>query len=422
MKKLKFGLMAAGMALVLGGCSSDEPADGGTTFKPEGKGYKYVAPLATRATLEMDAEAVESFNQWAYRFNQDLATEVYGTSNYVFAPVSLEACLSMVASSVEPEAAAAVVRSAGATSVGELESWSTSLMSYLTHESHKSRIFFANALWYDINVELSENFRSRMERTFGATVSQLDFAADKSIDVVLGWVSDNTEGLINYFELPLIKGNNVKFANTFYFESKWATPFKAADTKEGLFNGLHKETGVAMMHGKMSAKYYNNDDLLMAVLPYDGDFQFVIILPAEGKTVADIVTTIDYARLSELNSYAMPCKANVTLPKFSFDTEIRVQKSLLTAGYPGDNMQMLLSPEASATPVDLSPDSSYVRQNIVFAIDESGAKAASVTHTGTYISNNPPEVDVKADRPFMFMVVNAKHNIPVLAGVLNDIK
>lgn len=70
MKTFRMMAIAGCMAVVASGCSSDEPKAESGEFVPAGKGYNYVAPLASRSTLSLDAAAVQGFNEWAFSFNK----------------------------------------------------------------------------------------------------------------------------------------------------------------------------------------------------------------------------------------------------------------------------------------------------------------------------------------------------------------
>lgn len=412
--------IAGCLGVVASGCSSDEPKAESGEFVPAGKGYNYVAPLASRSTLGLDAAAVQGFNEWAFSFNKLMASSSQ-SDYYIFSPVGLSACLSMIADSYDAESAAKVVKSAGMTDTEELSNVSTSLMSYLTDQSHKAQLFFANAVWYDTPLTLNGGYRDRMARTYGATVSQIDFASDLAAATVNGWISDNTRGLIKDIEKILIKGNDIKFANTIYFESTWAEPFKPEMTAPGKFYGSMIESEPEMMHGRMHAGYYADDVMHMVGLPYTGDYTLFVVRPADGNELEDIAMAMSSSRFSEIIGSLTPCEAVLTVPKLTFESEINVYSPLLSLGYPTDKDVVSLSADASDKEVFLGPDAREVRQNVWFSLDEEGTKAAALTHTGNFWATNPPEVEFKVDGPFMLVLMNNKHSIPLFMGCIHNL-
>ena len=412
--------IAGCLGVVASGCSSDEPKAESGEFVPAGKGYNYVAPLASRSTLGLDAAAVQGFNEWAFSFNKLMASSSQ-SDYYIFSPVGLSACLSMIADSYDAESAAKVVKSAGMTDTEELRNVSTSLMSYLTDQSHKAQLFFANAVWYDTPLTLNGGYRDRMARTYGATVSQIDFASDLSTATVNGWISDNTRGLIKDIEKILIKGNDIKFANTIYFESTWAEPFKPEMTAPGKFYGSMIESEPEMMHGRMHAGYYADDVMHMVGLPYTGDYTLFVVRPADGNKIEDIAMAMSSSRFSEIIGSLTPCEAVLTVPKLTFESEVNVYSPLLSLGYPTDKDVVSLSADASDKEVFLGPDAREVRQNVWFSLDEEGTKAAALTHTGNFWATNPPEVEFKVDGPFMLVLMNNKHSIPLFMGCIHNL-
>lgn len=420
MKTFRMMAIAGCMAVVASGCSSDEPKAESGEFVPAGKGYNYVAPLASRSTLGLGAAAVQGFNEWAFSFNKLMASNSQ-SDYYIFSPVGLSACLSMIADSYDAESAAKVVKSAGMTDTEELRNVSTSLMSYLTDQSHKAQLFFANAVWYDTPLTLNGGYRDRMARTYGATVSQIDFASDLSTETVNGWISDNTRGLIKDIEKILIKGNDIKFANTIYFGSTWAEPFKPEMTAPGKFYGSRIESEPEMMHGRMHAGYYADGIMHMVGLPYTGDYTLFVIRPVGENKIDDIAGAMTYSRFGEIIGSLTQCEAVLTVPKLTFESEINVYTPLLSLEYPADKDVVALSADASDKEVFLDPDAREVRQNVWFSLDEEGTKAAALTHTGNFWATNPPEVEFKVDGPFMLVLMNNKHRIPLFMGCIHNL-
>ncbi len=421
MKTFRMMAIAGCMAVVASGCSSDEPKAESGEFVPAGKGYNYVAPLASRSTLGLDAAAVQGFNEWAFSFNKLMASSSQ-SDYYIFSPVGLSACLSMIADSYDAESAAKVVKSAGMTDTEELRNVSTSLMSYLTDQSHKAQLFFANAVWYDTPLTLNGGYRDRMARTYGATVSQIDFASDLSTETVNGWISDNTRGLIKDIEKILIKGNDIKFANTIYFESTWAEPFKPEMTAPGKFYGSRTVSETEMMHGLMHAGYYADDVMHMVGLPYTGDYTLFVIRPVGENKIDDIAGAMTYSRFGEIIGSLTQCEAELTVPKLTFESAINVYTPLLSLGYPTDKDVVALSADASDKEVFLGSDARIVRQNVWFSLDEEGTKAAALTHTGDFLSTSPEKVEFKVDGPFMLVLINNKHRIPLFMGCIHNLE
>lgn len=420
MKQPQLLTAIAAAAMLMTSCASDEPAaDNG--FKPAGKGYEYVAPIASRASLDLKAETIKAYNEWAFKM---LGLTAESESRFAFSPASLAGGLALMASSVEPEVGAMVAQSGGATSVAELETTATALMSYLTHESHKSRIFFANSVWNDIDITLTDVYRQYMAKTYGASSTQVNFASDEGVAIFMGWVSDNTEGLINHINAPLIRGNHFKIANTFYFESEWATPFDKAATTDDEFIGQSFTTKVPTMHGTINTSYYTDDDITMVTLPYAGDFTMCLIIPGEdGPSVREVAANLTFDRYKELTQQFSPCRATIALPRFEINAPATVSRGLTELGYPSsENIEFRLGADVTTEPVSLNAFAREMRQDVYISVNETGTKAAALTHNGTYWSTGAPEIEVKFDHPFIFLIMNSTYDLPVMAGVISDIR
>lgn len=410
------------VALAATSCSSDsdEPqVNPDSGFKPACIGYKYVAPVASRASLDLDASTVTDFNDWAFEVTRLTAKNCTGRT-FILSPVSLSCGLSMMASSIDSDVAGAVARSAGMDDVDRLETVATGLMSYLSHESHQSRLFFANSVWNDVRITLTESYRDRMARLYGAPVTQLDFSSDIAEEVFLGWVSDYTEGMITDIDFPLV--GYFKIAGTFFFQSDWAQPFKAEDTALADFMGRKATAKVQMMHGVKISSYYRDEKLELLVLPYKGDFSLCLFLPAENITPEQLAADMTYDRFMQILTCTMPSRADVSLPKLDINMETSIKYALEVLGYPSEEeIPFALSAETCEQPLYLDEDGRRMRQNVALRLDENGTKAAAVTHNGIYTSNSYEEVEIEFNRPFMLMIINNGTKVPVLTGIINNV-
>lgn len=406
-------------------CASDEPAAKEGGFKPAGKGYEYVAPLASRASLDLDAETITAYNEWAFKMFGLASRNNY---NFALSPASLAGGLALMASSVEPGVGAMVAQSAGASGVAQLETTATALMSYLTHEGHKSRIFFANSVWNDIDITLTESYRQYMAKVYGASATQVNFMSDEGVEIFLGWVSDNTEGLITDVKYPLLQNTHFKIANTFYFESEWATPFdeSATTTEEFFAQYSYANASVPTMHGTFKTSYYADDDITVVMLPYAGDYTMCLILPdaEEGPSVDEVAAELSYARYLELKEQVQPCEATIALPRFEISGETLISNALKDLGYPASaDIDFCLGADVTTKPVHLNTNAREMRQDVYINVNETGTKAAALTHNGTYGSAGVPEkIEVKFDHPFIFLIMNRTYDLPVMTGIIKSIK
>ncbi|MEX0843147.1 MAG: serpin family protein [Gemmatimonadota bacterium] len=259
----------------------------------------------------------------------------------------------------------------------------------------------ANAIWHRQGTTLREDFRDRVEETFGARIEDLDFSAPDAADIINDWVSGATGGRIDKMVTPPIPGNVVAYLmNAIYFKAGWTVPFDPELTSSAPFRLKDGSTeNVEMMMRDDTIPYFGTDRYDAVDLPYGGQaYSMTVVVPREGVDVHDLVEELDAEGWGALTAGFTTIRIQLSLPRFEIEWEGALNDALVAMGMgpafgPGANFSRMF--EGTGAWIDEVKQKSFVR------VDEEGTEAAAVTSV-VMVESAPPQV--RADRPFLFVI------------------
>ncbi|NCQ35578.1 serpin family protein [bacterium] len=270
------------------------------------------------------------------------------------------------------------------------------------------RLRIANALWGQNDHQFLPAFLDTLAENYGAGLQLLDFKADPEAarSLLNQWVNDQTEEKIKdlFPEGSVTDLTRLVLANAIYFNAAWLHPFTAEQTRDGDFHLLDGSKGTAPMMAETEMFGYAAAEGYQAVeLPYDGgDFSMLILLPAEGQ-FATFEESLDAGRVGSVVSGLRTANVRLTLPKFTYSMRLGLKQTLAAMG-----MKDAFEPGAAdLSGMDGSPDLFImdVLHKAYVNVNEAGTEAAAATGVvvGT-TSAPPPPVEMKIDRPFLFVI------------------
>ena len=164
--------------------------------------------------------------------------------------------------------------------------------------------------------------------------------------------------------------------------------------------------------------YAEGDNYQAVELPYDGrELSMVILLPKGGrfKTFED---SMDYQMIKDIIADLRNQQVNLTMPEFEFESEFSLKKALMTMGMP-----VAFSPDADFSGMTGNRDLwiDEVLHKAFVSVDEAGTEAAAATAVMMRLTAVPsPPVEVKVDRPFVFLIRDIETGTILFIGrVLN---
>ncbi len=276
--------------------------------------------------------------------------------------------------------------------------------------------------------QFSSGFKSIASQYYNAEALSADFMQPAATDAINGWANKKTNGLIK----EIIDNATTKkllwvIMNATYLEASWAAPFYKMGDSAPAFTTLDaKQVKVPMISSQQYIAYAKTTEGEIATIKFDQnagtpDLEFVVFLPKKGADFAKSQTLFFQDGFIKKAATAAVAKANVVLPKFSFDTSVE-----MTAGLPitkAMGLDFLFNDHADfslmATADSLASIIGIIKQNSRIELDEKGVKAAAVTIIGGIEATSMPQqptVSLVVDRPFMFAIKEKTTGAVLFAG------
>ena len=256
-----------------------------------------------------------------------------------------------------------------------------------------------------------------LSKQFSAVVKELDFVNDKSVTlkVINADVENATHGLIKNLFQDIDSQICVILVNAIYFKGLWAVPFNKTKTNEqGEFT---KNSGqivkTPLMFKKSNFPFYYDETSKAKFVQLDytsGNIAMVLVLPDKGQSLgAFIDKSLNSAfliqALDKLESFD---DVRLTLPRFKLDFTLFLANTLQRIGI----RDVFIRGKANLTNMSVYGKQLYVSeviQKAVIEINEEGIEAAAATGVMMRCMRMPSDLEFKANRPFLYMLV-AKHD------------
>ena len=339
----------------------------------------------------------------------------------VFSPLSLTLALSMVA-----EGAAgntwqqfADVIGWGSATQAEVGSYYKKMIDGLVTADQSVAFTSANSYWAAQDLSIKQDFVSRLKSNYAAEGYVVDFSLPATLEKINSWCSDKTDGKIPRMLDQLNPKTQLMLINALLFKAPWQLTWEIKQGRD--FKGTAGKTKKDFLYVQdYSMAYGDYDDFEYLRIPYgNGAYQMDIILPREGKSLAELLPTLTDNHLSYPLGTA---KVTLYLPKWStsYSTEDALIDILKAQGLtlPFDRDQADFS--------GISPEHLYISQVIQktqIDVTEKGTEFAAVTVVGmeknSAVPVTPPKVTVDVNRPFAYVIRETTSGTVLLLGTLS---
>lgn len=292
-------------------------------------------------------------------------------------------------------------------------------------------INIANRLFAQSGFAFRPAFTTALRERFGTPLEELDFvgAAEPARVTINVWVSRETRGKIR----DLVPAGAIDartravLANALYLRAAWAGAFKPHNTKNELFwIGGKTRTDVPTMLQQRHYGYEKRNGYAALALPYvGGELQFVILLPDQRDGLADLEQTVTPDLLA--GCAELPLRDVILhLPKFKLEPPSLPLGALLrelgmTTAFDQPRGSADFDRMAPRKPDDYLYISEVFHQTWL-SLDENGTEAAAATAAlmafAAGIPREPPPIEVRVDRPFLFAIQHVPSGTCLFLGRL----
>jgi serpin B len=270
------------------------------------------------------------------------------------------------------------------------------------------RLNIVNAIWGQKGFEFLSQFLDTLAQNYGAGMRILDFMAnpEQCRQTINEWVSNQTEDRIKDL-IPqgvIDKDTRLVLTNAIYFNAAWLNQFEDSATQKGDFYLLDgNKVSVDMMRQTESLGYFSGNGYKAVELPYDGDQLSMIIMVPDNGQFQKFEDSINPDLLNSVINGLHNNRINLTMPKFEFDAEFNLNKTLMEMGMP----------TAFTDAADFSGMTgrrdlciSDVLHKAFVSVDEKGTEAAAATAVVMRLTAMPvgETINLTIDRPFVFLI------------------
>lgn len=374
---------------------------------PEAYGYHTILGPIYEAN-PVEESFLEAVNTFSYQTASELLSDTTGNQNY--SPLSLYYALAIAATGANGETATQLYDLLGVDSREELSVQCGNLYRRLYKDNEIGQLKIANSLWMNKDVSFYKEFVDNAADQFYASSYSVDFSDEATGKAMGQWIADNTNGTL----APIIKADPeilLSILNTVYFYDEWQNAFLEENTKPDTFYLSNGNTITCeFMNAHLNSSYFQGDGFTRSTLSLKNHFKMVFILPDEGETPQDLLSSPD--KVEELfpvakldsNGYLTEDDAHgiITwkIPKFkfssSYDELIGTLKDLgVTSPFEDADFSAMTNQAAFI---------SKIKQETTIGIDEKGVEASAYTKVDLSLGGGPIPLNASMilDRPFIF--------------------
>lgn len=294
----------------------------------------------------------------------------------------------------------------------------------------------ANSVWIrkNIGLDVNRNFIDINQKNFGAEVFKENFDG-KTVEKINGWVSKNTDGMIENM-LDEIPGDAVMYLiNTVLFEGEWESVYTASNVIENqvFISESGKKQNVTMLFNKDAIGGLMNFELgktEVLIKDYTNNYSFAAILPDEGVSINDAISSFngnDFVNAVTRRYNSEPMYGihflKTWIPKFEFECSFDFTENLKKLGMP----TAFDSTKADFTSMATTPAGNIyigkVGHNTHIKLDENGTKAGAATYVEMKAESvmEPPNYrELRFDRPFIYVIFEKQTGMPLFIGAVRE--
>lgn len=397
------------LMLVLSGCSGNQSTNLMETYQPN--------TVTINADTQAGAAAAADFGVRLFQHS------VRAGGNTLISPLSVLSALAMTANGADGNTLAQMEQVLGA----DTEMLNQFLHMYMQTlpDNDKCRLSLANAIWFKDTPSFTVNpiFLQTNADFYGAGVYKSAFD-DQTCADINSWVKENTDGMIKDILDKIPEDAVMYLVNALAFDAQWQEIYKESgiiDREFTMEDGTVRN--VEMMHSQ--ERYYLENENATGFIKYyeGGKCAFVALLPREGLSLEDYVSTLSGGELLALLENPTIITVNAGIPKFEMAYSVEMSQILKAMGMTDafDWSEADFSRLGSSTEGNLVID--RVLHKTFIALDEKGTKAGASTavEVTTECAADPEqERTVILNRPFVYLLIDCETNLPFFLGTMTD--
>ncbi|XP_067006426.2 ipis-1 isoform X3 [Anabrus simplex] len=386
--------------------------------------FLFVLLLCSVAVVNCDEQqnearqaVVQSNNQFSTALYQALSSE---PGNLVMSPLSVGAVMSMAWLGARGETASQLATGLRLPdSPSQVKAGFKNLLSSL-QSTQTVTLEIANKIFIQQSSGVKDDYRQAVVEHFRSDAEEVDFynnteAVRTSINQ---WVEEKTHNKIK----DLIQEGSLRpeallvIVNAIYFQGGWRKPFDESSTRMEPFHLTATSTvNVSTMRQTDRFKYGEIPELNCKALRMfyrgnnddrwgdDATQSMLILLPNEIEGLAGLEANITTLNVSDITSRLSSSEVIVSLPRFKVEKSLKMKDALIQMG-----ITHIFAPGADLSGItDANVYVDKVIQKAFVEVTEKGTEAAAATYAElVFMSAQLENIEFKADRPFLFLILD----------------
>ena len=389
-----------------GGASSVQAADLMEGIEPRDLGQiRKVDPASAAKAADF---AVRLFKQTAKN----------DSNNVLISPLSVLSALAMTQNGASGETLKQMEQTLGM-GADEINAFFRSYLDSLKN-GENCKFELANSIWFkDVpDFSVKRGFLQKNADYYGAGAYKVPFD-DSTLRDINGWVNKKTDGMIKEI-LDKIPDDAVMYLiNALCFDAEWDEKYDVYSVNKRTFTTESGEKRRVTMMSNLEDVYFDDGKATGFLKYYKGKrYAFVAMLPNEGVTVDEYISSLDGQAVYEMLSNPEYCAVSAWVPKFEIEYGTEMSDVLKAMG-------MTAAFDASADFSGMSDKDLLINRVIhktFISVTETGTRAGAATLVEMSAGAMIEEIkEVHLDRPFVYMLVDTETNIPFFIGTVTDV-
>ncbi len=373
-------------------------------------------------TLDDISEQNKTVTDFAIRLFK--ASEKNG-ENTLISPLSVLCALAMTANGAQEETLTQMEKVLGM-SVQELNEYIYAYMKNLP-QSETNKLSIANSIWFneDERFTVNQAFLQTNADYYSADIYSSPFNK-QTCKAINNWVNEKTDKMIPEI-LDEIPDEAVMYLiNALIFEAEWSKIYEKYQVKDGTFTKEDSTKQDAEFMYSTEGTYIEDENGAGFIKYYkDINYAFVAILPNEGVSVSEYVSSLTGDSLYTLLANPQDTTVYTSIPKFETEYSAEMSDILKSMGL----IEAFDANNADFDGIGVSSVGKLFINSVLhkayISVGEKGTKAGAVTVIEMNDAGAVPPLEPKEiylDRPFVYMLIDCENKIPFFIGTVTDIK
>ncbi|MCG8410411.1 MAG: serpin family protein [Bacteroidales bacterium] len=376
------------------------------------------------ANKSFSQDIIKSINKTSFVLAKKLNLE---KDNLIFSPTSISSAIALTYIGAKENTFKEIAKALNFDT--DLKSFNQSYSIFSEKNFYKQKqlsIVNANSIWYQTNMPIELIYKNQITKYYNSEIHTTNFSANpnKSANVINKWVSENTNHKIK----ELLKSQDIDnstrlvLVNALYFRCAWEKQFnEKSNVIDDFYTGEYSKEQVTYMNASINSWYYENSYSKIIEIPYaNHQISMIIIIPKslKKKIRKELLNNLDYNLYNEFLEKKERYIANIYIPKFKTETELNLKPLLKKIGI---NDAFTSSANFSGISSNNNLYIDKVLHKATIDVNEKGTEATAATAVVMRkTAIRAKLIDIKIDKPFIFIIKNNKTNLIYFIGAINN--